>query len=684
MFQKIIIEQAWYYLVLCAGIALGVAWWLYARHRQSSDVSPQAIRWLTAFRAISLFLLLCLLLSIFVKTQSHQTEQPQILLAIDNSGSMRETADSGKLAIKALESLESEIGSKFDLRRVLFGASVSNAQTPMYTEKETDLSALLKDLETNFSNSAVGAVVVISDGVYNKGVNPVYTASDFPFKIISIGAGDTTEKSDLAIRNVNHNDVVYAGNTFPVEVQVNASKLSSKTASLQLFSGNKPLQSKVINLNANKPSQIVTFTLQAETAGIQRFDLLVSSNDKETNLKNNAATFVVEVIETKQKIVLVATAPHPDIAALRDAVARYGNYELEEYYYTEKPATLKGCNLVIIHGFDRNSQNLLASCMNEKIPYWIIQPKQTEGIGTFSISSSIPRSQQIEAIVRNEFFAFTLSEQLKNFLAEAPALNCPLGKYHSVTGNQLLLSQKINGVETDLPLFYFNESGDQKSAVFIGDGLWRWRLNDFEKNHNSDLFNELISKSIQYLSVKSDKSNFRVKAPRLVSENDNVEIVAEVYNKTYELITNPEVVLALTAENKTTFNYTFSKLNNSYRLDLGKLAPGKYAYKAQVIINGETVVREGNFAVTALTAERSGESANHVVLRQISQQTNGKFFALADYEKAADFILSNNSIKPITYTQTKIAPITELKWLFWIIVFLLSIEWWFRKRFFGI
>ena len=684
LFQKIIFEQPWYFVVVCAALALATALFLYFKQRNNPDVNRVSLYALITLRFISVFLLSCMLLAIFVRRISTQTQQPIILFAIDNSASMREEPDSAKSLSTQLQTLKDELKDKYEVKSLLFGSKVRSGETADFTDKETDLSELVKEVENNYANQAVGALVLVSDGVNNKGANPVYSVDDFPFAIWTLACGDTTEKKDISIQKINHNEVVYAGNQFPVEVQINASQCKGQAAKLNLKQGGKIIQTRNLSITQDRFSETQTFTLQAEKAGLQRYELELVSELKEQNSKNNVRSFVIEVIDNQQKVFLFATAPHPDVAALREAILSFGNYEFKSFLLPEKPQQLKGCNLLIIHGYDKQCQDLLALCKDERVPYLIIHPQTFEGLGTVSLQSSIPRSQDVEPVFREGFSAFTISTELRNFLQTAPAVKCALGRYNTLTGNQLLLSQRIGAVETDSPILFFNEISGLKSGVFVGDGLWKWRLADYEEHGTKNLFNELISKSVQYLSVKSDKSFFRVHCPSIVSESDAVEITAELYNKTYELVNEPEVALELSDATKKKYNYTFSKYNSAYKVDLGKLPPGEYAYKASVIYNGERLIKEGSFAIKELSAEQSGESANHSLLRQMALRSDGKFFTRATLSQLQTELLNNDSIKPITYTQSSIAPLSEIAWLFFTILLLLIVEWILRKQLFGI
>ncbi len=146
--------------------------------------------------------------------------------------------------------------------------------------------------------------------------------------------------------------------------------------------------------------------------------------------------------------------------------------------------------------------------------------------------SKLDKPNDSEPYLNSAFGYFTVSEELRSQLSNFPAVKTPFGKYAVTNGAQVLLQQKVGAVNTNDPLLLFNESNGSKSAVFVGDGLWKWRLRNFQETKNFNAFNELISKSIQYLSVKSDKSFFRIFTNKIINENEQMEFNAEVYNKT--------------------------------------------------------------------------------------------------------------------------------------------------------
>lgn len=636
-------------------------------------------------RFFSVTLISLFLLSILLKQVKNETQNPVILVAIDNSSSMVMQKDSLEIKkdfLSKLNAFKQNISKNFEVRSLLFGnKTTSSKNDPTFSEKETDISNLLTEVENDFSSQNIGALIVVSDGIYNKGANPIYASEKLNFPIYSIAMGDTSEIKDVAIQKINHNQVAYLGNIFPTEVIVSAKNFNGKEIEVSLFQDKIEKAKQTLKINSDNFLATCTFTFNANTVGISKYAARVTVLEGEKNVLNNHQSFVIDVIDNKEKILLLATAPHPDIAAIKDAILNSTSYEVEYGLAPEFKKPLKQYSLVILHGPLTNQNSITNDCKLNSIPLWIVNPNSGENLQGIKIMSSINKFNDAEALINPSFGLFTISDDLKKFIKEMPAIKTFFGSYIIGNGSNTLVNQRIGMVETNNPILIFTENSGLKNAVFIGDGLWKWKMRDFAEHTNHNLFNELISKSVQYLSVKSDKSFFRVTAPKTINENENIEIGAELYNKSYELITDPDVTLVLTNPDGKKFNYTLSKTSNAYKLNIGLLPFGEYKYEAKVKVNGELFLKQGSIHVKEIVSEKLNTVANHQVLNAMSKRTGGKLFYKDQLENLEKEILKNDQIKPITYSQNNTTLLIDLKWLFWIILIFLSIEWYFRKRY---
>lgn len=688
MFSKIIINSPWYYFLLCSVISSGTAALLYFKNKKNTEAPFKVLIAMAAVRFLSLFLVLLFLLNILFRNLQNETEDPIVLLAVDNSTSMGASADSDFVRgafLKNLSGLRGKLSEKYTVKTLLFGSKAETSdQAPSFTEKETDLENLLDLVGNNYSNQNIGALVIVSDGIYNKGANPVYSSDKLGYPVYTLAMGDTNEVRDLLIQKVNHNQVAYSGNNFPVELILNAKKFNGREATVSIYEGGVEKGKQIVKINSDNFIGACTFTLNAAGVGIVRYTARVSLLDGDKNSSNNAQPFVIEVIDNREKVLLLAANPHPDIAAIKDVLLTGSNYELEYSFAQDFTKSLKPYSLVIFQGYTSGQAALLEQCNTGRIPFWIINPAAPENIPGLKISGSINRYNDAEPSVDPSFGLFSVSDELKKFIRDLPAVKTFFGNYSPGNGSNNLINQRIGLVETENPILFFTEINGLKSAVFIGDGLWRWKFRDFAEHKNHNLFKELVSKTVQYLSVKSDKSFFRVSAPKVFTENTEIELGAEVYNKSYEAITEPDVTLVVTNSENKKFNYTFSKTGKSYRLNLGTLAPGEYRYEASVKNNNELFVKQGAFAVKEVISEKINTVADHHLLFRMSNITGGKLFYPGEMQKLGEELLKSEKIKPITYSQISTSALIDLKWLFWLILGILAVEWFFRKRFLSI
>jgi len=679
----IITEYPLWFIIFCLLAGLAYSFLLY--RKRNSEVKKIIHYALFAFRFVVISLLCFFLLGPLIKSTSSFTEKPIIVIAADNSASVARNRDSGFYKREfpgILKKLNEELADKYEVRFLRFAGDVQADSSLNYMGKETNIAELLAHVRSNYEGKNLGAVVLASDGLYNTGNNPLYEAEKNNFPVYTLALGDTLLKKDALIKKVSHNQTAYIGNQFPVEVQVQASDLKGRDAVVSILQGGKKLAEQTIKYTSANHSAILNFLLTADRAGLQRYEVAVSISQGEENKSNNTMPFVVDVIDKREKILVLANAPHPDINALKLAIETNQSYEVEVKLVDNFNASLKPYSLVILHQVElRNplTKKLQAEIAALKTSVWQFSRADYWAFPALRLSGISSRSNDAEPLLNPGFALFGVSNELKNYVKEFPAVSCPLATYKMATGASVLLNQQIGQVQTENPILIFSDEGGQKSALFCGDGLWRWRMRDYADHENNNIFDELVQKTVQYLSVKADKSFFRVYNRRIINENEAVEFDAEVFNPSYELITEPDVSMSITDEAKKQFNYTFSKGSRGYHLNTGNFPPGNYFYRAQVKINNQLFEQKGEFTVKPLMAELTGLVADHALLYNISKRTGGQLFYPKQIGELQKILLDNENIKTLVHEQKEVNDLINLKWIFFVLLVFLSAEWFVRK-----
>lgn len=681
LFSLILNYPVWF-VVVCLLTGAGYSVILYYKDRKLTEFAPWIIYLVSTLRFIVVSVIAFLLLSPLIKSTTETTEKPVIVIAQDNSESIIHTKDSAFYKTdykKKLADLIDELNDKYEVKFYSFGDKISNDATFRFNEKQTDISSLFDELENRYSGRNVGAIVLASDGLYNKGYNPEYTTFSLNAPIYSIAMGDTTIKKDLVISKVAHNRFAYLGNKFPVQIVVNARQLKGSGTTLSVTKKDETLFSQAININNNNFNSTVTLVLDAKETGIQRYHIKLNTLPGEANTTNNEQDFFIDVRDAREKIVLVANAPHPDIAAIKDAIESNQNYEVETFLADNFSEPLKKYSLIILHQVNASSK-IIVDLKSTEIPVWYIgTPPATISTG-ISLGGLSNKTNEAEAVMVPSFPLFTISDELRNFFKNVPAVQCPFGVYKTGTSLNVLLYQKIGIVETQTPLMAFNPNGENKTGIFLGDGLWKWRLRDFAEHNSHKLFNELVTKTVQYLSTKVDKSFFRILHKNNFFENEAIEFDAEVYNASYELINEPEVELTIINNDNKKYPFTFSKTTNAYRLNAGMLPVGQYKYEAKVKVGDKQYQQRGEFSVTALQVEIVNTIADHHLLFNLAKKHGGSMVYPNELDKLKTILLQREDIKTVVFTENKLTDLINLKWLFFALLGMISLEWFIRKQ----
>ncbi len=636
-----------------------------------------------------------LLLKPLIQSETQKVEKPIVVVALDNSESVLFNKDSTFYRTsfpEKLLTLKNALSEDYQVEVVSFGDQIQDTLLFGYTDKQTDLSMLMDEIEAKYFGRNLGAVILAGDGLYNKGLNPLY-ANQFvnATTFYTIALGDTNKKKDLAIGNVASNKLAYLGNDFPIEVVVNADYLKGQTLVASITRNGKELATQQKMISADNEVITLPFKIEADKAGKQLYTVELKGIEDEFTLLNNTQEVFIEVLDNKQEILIVTAAPHPDVAAIKYAIEKNINYQVKVLPIGDYSGGLEQYNLVVLHqvpSLNGGEQKLMNDIKKEKIPVLYFVGGQSNYAAFNQLKTGLTLmgpngSTDAKPAVNTGFSNFTVEENILDLLPNLPPVQIPFASDYQITNAvNVLFYQKIGNTTTNFPLMGFNPSGDQKVGFMLGEGIWRWKFQDYIKNNSNAGFESLISKMVQYLAVKEDKSKFRVYAESEYLENEKVVFNAELYNDIYELVNDAEVNLIITdAEGEELPTKTFSKAGQSYRLDAGVFSPGKYSYKAITSYDGTNYEVEGEFVIKALKVEYLNTVADHQLLFSLSEKTGGKMYDKEDFQQILSDIKANNKIASISYVNQELTDVIKLPWIIILLMTLLSLEWFLRKRY---
>jgi hypothetical protein len=646
---------------------------------------------LFGLRTALVFFLAILLLGPVLKLITNQFEKPNWVFLIDSSSSVAEVIDS----TARLQLVNQINNARTSLQKQGFDVKSKDLQGNDLTEiayaaKTSDLNKGIQNIIQEYEGRNLAGIILVSDGIYNSGLSPLYTPVRMP--VFSVGIGDTLARVDLVLKNVAYNKIAYQGNKFPVRAQVLVQGMQNEEIVVSVLKGGKVLTT--LQKNSESKSLIdFDFQLDATEKGIQRYDISVKPNRLETNHRNNFSSIFIDVVEGRKKIVLIAPAPHPDIKALKTVVEKNSNYELIVHIPGVAEAdravlTPGNAELYIFHqAIDQAGRTtpLFSSLYKSESSVMVMiggntNLRQLAGYEVpIQFESVSGQWDNVTPVINPNFRDFGFSENSNGVFARYPPIDVPFGKFSYPSNAQVILYQRIGSVTTDRPLLLTWPDGNRKLAVLIGEGLWRWRLNEFADNGNTQMFDELFSKLIQYLSTLEEKRKFR--SYPLQNEFSNAEpavIESQVYNDLYELVYGNTIRLEIRNEQGEVSTYSYITSPGSSRYRIGGLKEGIYRFTASTSINDKKETVTGQFLVRAQNVEAQNLTADFGLLRTLSKESGGKFYTSNQWaDLTAD--LQQTKTASLIHSEETFNQLINLKWVFFLFLALVSTEWFLRK-----
>ncbi|MFO7879949.1 MAG: hypothetical protein R6V52_07930 [Bacteroidales bacterium] len=684
------VYSAWWLLpgILAAG---GLSYFLYHKDKQLRDAPLWGIRGLAGLRFLFLSGLIFLLPGPSLNIKKTEKEAPVFIIAQDNSSSVLLNADSAWYKNDyptALRDLKSALEENFDLHYLQFGDSVSEKSDPDFTDGLSNFSDLHFSLEAGYAGRHVAGMLLATDGLYNEGRQPLPLFGDFRFPVFTLALSDTSQKRDALIHDLKYNRLAFLNNRFPLRIYYRANKMDDEELTIKLIQEGEVLLSKEVSVSGDKHTAYTDIKIEAKEAGLQTYEVVIEPVEGEISLENNRQLISVNVIDNQQEILILASAPHPDIAAMNRALEQNKNFSVSTVMLDGLPVSLEETDLIVYHQVPakRKAASAVISQADKRgIPGLYILGPQSDLQAFNSLAHNLRvdikgesmDNAQPEAV--KDFNRFRLSADFLDLSDRMPPLHVPFADYRFSGDYDMIFTQRINGVETGKPLIALSGEEQRKLAYITGTGFWRWRMTEYIQNGTHDGFDDLFNNLTQYLITKSTGKQFAVQAEQIIAENKSVVFEAELYNQAYELINEPDVKLFLSDSTEETREFNFNRSLNAYRLSLGSLPAGEYTWKAEVNYENNLYSEEGNFIVEPVSMEGLQTQANHRMLKMISEATNAEMFYPDEMPDIPENLKSRDMAKPRITSGISQSVLLNLKWIFFLLLGLISLEWFFRK-----
>jgi len=711
-----VVDAAWWQWALVVGMAALTAAVLYgwktgiARNTTGGGLTPIGRLFLGTLRFAVLAALGFLLLEPLIRNQTFDEERPVAIVLMDESRSITARTDSTAFAESANQ-WTTQLQEQLEMAGLdveLYGynkelRSVDPEGNWNWNGSQTNLSAAIQSLNTRIENRNVAGMVLVSDGLVNRGAAPDYGIAWPNTPVWTVGVGDTTVVRDRWIGRVQHNTVAYLGNQFPVEVYVETQGYQGATTRVEIYQGAQTVASAERSASSNRETQKFSFMLTASQLGMQAFEVRVAAVDDEFDKLNNRRVNYIEVRESRRRITCIANAPNPDLGAIQMALAPLEAYELETFVLSTLKdgaaltEALTKSDVVIAH-------NLLGTAfgglswlrllgMNEVPVWWIgaseattsfLQSKNTLGV---QLTNTGDLSQTHRCRLNPNFSMLSFPENTEAALRSYPPLLGPFEQANWTPAWSPILFRQFGDVETNDAFWAArNTATSPRQILTIGEGIWRWRMRGFARENDHTLFNEFIQRQVQFLAAKDSRKRLTVQTEKRTTTDDRVLFQAQAFDAAWNPTADATIQLVLTDERGQVFSQTMLPASNGYAADFGRMPEGAYQWTAECNLQGTDYTSSGNIIVEDIPIEQISLAADFGMLTRIGSLTGGGFLGpltATSPESIVNSMQAEGIPSIILHEQTTLQDAVD--WWVWLILCLtfLSLEWVLRRRSLG-
>lgn len=665
------------YIIIAGIIALLLALFQYIYKSKTKSSTNLLLAFL---RFVSVFSILLLLINPKFESTQYYNEKPTLVVAVDNSESISHLKQSQNAQTITRQLKENErLNKAFNLEFFTFGNTVKHSDSLTFNEKQTNLALLFKRLSELY-NQTNAPTLIVTDGNQTLGADYTFSAQGYKQPLFPFVLGDTTKPADLKIEQLNVNRYAFKNNRFPIETIVSYHGSEPISTVLRIKAGNTTVFSKKLSLSPQNTSSVVTLTLPANRVGVNTFKAEIEALPNEKNLENNIKNFAIEVIDQKTKIALVSSIVHPDLGALKKAIETNEQRQvniISPKAFVESPESYQ---LAILYQPDLDFKSVFSTLDNLGLNSWVLTGTHTnwEALNSFQEHFKLNISNQTEEyqpLLNQGYSAFIVDDFNFNTY---PPLKAEYGVITFTSPFETLFNKSVNGFEVQEPLLATSEVNNRRTALLLGEGLWRWRAQNYLDQSSFSKFDDFVGKLVQYLASNTKKTRLKVDYQSFYQSGESPIISAQYFNKNYEF--DSDAALSINLTHKDTKSRTSLPLilrNTHYQVDLSTITPGAYQFVLKVA--NQPVAYSGEFTILNFNIEQQFLSAQIEKLQTIAKTSGGTCYFNTNIESLTSVLLTSNQFKPLQKSTKKIVPLIGLKYLLALIALSLAAEWFIRK-----
>jgi uncharacterized membrane protein len=641
---------------------------------------------------------------------------------------VREKLTAGK------EPMIQALNRDYDLRLVRFGTGLEPiaAGSVAGLKPQDPGTQLLELLQAAARDSAAqSGIVVFSDGITNGDRKTIEGMAPLPVPVFAVGVGETEGFTDVRIAKFGAPEFAFRGREFKLDLTVQASGMKGKTVPLFFNRGKNLVTTRPIAIDSDTFEQKVTLSFTPRELGTHAFSVSIPPQAGEQITQNNQKEFKVEVQRDKIRVLTLSGSPAWNYRFLRMAMKQDPLIELVSFVFLRTPTDtvdvpesqlslipfpiddifleeLKNFDVIFFDDFSHRAY--FNPVYLDRVKDFVrdggglamlggargfdsggygesglreVLPVELDGKGNFQQQSAIHaaltpagKGHPITRLLPDP----KSNEEVWNKMPTLTGLN----QVRAVRG-ETLLTAGSEGSSSGAPLLAIGRFGKGRTLALMTDDAWRWNFIAVGNKETAQNHLKLIRQAVRWLAQEPSFEQVQLRPIPATQPGEKVAIKLKVLKDDFTPARQASVQLrVLGAEGEPTLvSVTPDSEEGEYSGEFTPTKEGTYRVEAEASLSGKALGKDR----TSFTAQFSyGETDDGLprldLLKQIAQSSKGEYFSINDWnEKSLAKIAARlESIAPSEIVEQRQTRLWNNLWPFAIILLLLSVEWWMRRK----
>lgn len=676
------------------------------------DLSSVKSLFLKILKVISTVLIIFLLFGFTSTVILNTTEKQVAAFVFDNSASMQEGNKSIRGKLDSLFTSSSLISFLRDVNpeyfyfyNKLYKPQEFNIDSLRFNGEGTNIFKTLEEIKKEVKDKNIKQIFLFTDGIYTDGLDPIIAMEGLDIPVNCIGIGDTTRHKDISISNVDYKKINYQGDEINFDVFIRNNGYERGLTSFLNFSfGDENIQ-RSFRIPESGAETVINIKTTSETVGKLPAVFSIRPLENEFYTKNNNFEAVIDILKKKKNVLILAGYPSFDVKFLKRALAESERFEINEYIYkkgadnynilSQKVKEPQNYDLVIFNGFPlKNTEpaviNLIINSFKSgNVPVLFISGSDLRLLNISFYRSFLGidvekiYSAPVEVFVKDSGLGSrNILPYSRNIFEQMPPINlndCILNApgYEVLLEADAVKSKRLH-YNPEIPIFLQKNDKGIKTLFLNGFNFWRWKFLNVTDIELNSFYDDLITGICQYLSTAEETKRVVLKTEKEeFFKGEDIYLQGEVYNEFFRR--QDDAVFSVYIDNEKDLASVLNPAGETgtFTGKINILREGQHTVNAEAFYKDISIGTDQKVIyIKRLNTEYLNLEMNAKLLKNIASVSGGEFYSISDFENAISGIKPEKQKKSEEFTLNFKRSISVLI----IIVLILSIEWFFRKR----